>query len=64
MGHSGATVDVQEDWKEKKAQKIVDALLKAKIGQGLAKDPDASDCFSASDAQPKPASRVGQGMVS
>lgn len=38
----GATVDDPEDWKEKKAQKIVDALLKAKIGQGLAKDPEVT----------------------
>jgi ParB-like chromosome segregation protein Spo0J len=37
-----ATVDDPEDWKEKKAQKIVDALLKAKIGQGLAKDPEVT----------------------
>ena len=36
------TVDDPEDWKEKKAQKIVDALLKAKIGQGLAKDPEVT----------------------
>jgi frataxin-like iron-binding protein CyaY len=34
--------DDAEDWKEKKAQKIVDALLKAKIGQGLAKDPEVT----------------------
>src|SRR5262249_1614023 len=33
-------VDDPEDWKEKQAQKIVDALLKAKIGQGLVKDPE------------------------
>lgn len=31
-----------EEWKEKKARKIVDALLKAKIGQGLAKDPEVT----------------------
>lgn len=31
-----------DDWKEKKAQKIVDALLKAKIGQGLLKHPDVT----------------------
>lgn len=29
-----------EDWMEKKARKIVDALLVAKIGQGFGKDPD------------------------
>jgi hypothetical protein len=29
-----------EDWIETEAQKIVDALLKAKIGQGLMKNPD------------------------
>jgi ParB-like chromosome segregation protein Spo0J len=31
-----------DDWKEKKARKIVDALLEAKIGQGLAKDPEVT----------------------
>lgn len=31
-----------EDWKEKKARKIVEALLEAKIGQGLAKDPEVT----------------------
>lgn len=41
-GTSDFSVDDQEAWKEKKAQKIVDALLKAKIGQGLAKDPDVT----------------------
>ncbi len=40
----GAQFDLSdsEDWKERKAQKIVDALLKAKIGQGLAKDPEVT----------------------
>jgi hypothetical protein len=31
-----------QDWRAKKARKIVDALLKAKIGQGLAKDPEVT----------------------
>jgi hypothetical protein len=31
-----------EGWKIAQAQKIVDALLKAKIGQGLAKDPEVT----------------------
>jgi len=31
-----------EDWKEKKARKIVEALLDAKIGHGLAKDPEVT----------------------
>lgn len=30
------------DWKAKNAKKIVDALLKAKIGQGLCKDPEVT----------------------
>jgi hypothetical protein len=29
-----------EDWKEVETQKLVDALLRAKIGQGLSKHPD------------------------
>ena len=29
-----------DEWRERKAKRIVDALLKAKIGQGLSKDPD------------------------
>ena len=31
-----------EDWKAKKAKKIVDALFKAKIGQGLCKDAEVT----------------------
>jgi hypothetical protein len=31
-----------EDWRKKKAEKIVEALLDAKIGQGLAKDPEVT----------------------
>ena len=31
-----------DDWKAKRAKKIVDALLKAKIGQGLCKDPEVT----------------------
>ena len=31
-----------EEWTEKKAKGIVDALLKAKIGQGLAKNPEVT----------------------
>ena len=32
----------REEWIEKKARMIVDALLKAKIGQGLSKDPEVT----------------------
>jgi hypothetical protein len=32
----------EEKWVDKQAQKLVDALLKAKIGQGLAKRPDVT----------------------
>jgi ParB-like chromosome segregation protein Spo0J len=31
-----------DEWRERKAKKIVDALLKAKIGQGLSKDPEVT----------------------
>ena len=42
--HEGAKYEDldPEDWREKKARKIVDALLAAKIGQGLAKDPEVA----------------------
>jgi hypothetical protein len=36
----GEDLKPDDDWKEKETQKLVDALLKAKIGQGLMKHPD------------------------
>ena len=42
LGGVHTAVNDREDWMEKEAQKIVDALLKTKIGQGLAKDPEVT----------------------
>lgn len=41
VGQEGLALDA-DDWRMKKAQKIVAALIKAKIGQGLAKDPSVT----------------------
>jgi hypothetical protein len=38
----GEDLKPDDDWKEKETQKLVDALLKAKIGQGLMKHPDVT----------------------
>ena len=32
----------EDDWTERQVQKLVDALLKAKIGQGLGKHPEVT----------------------
>lgn len=40
MAVAGIEIKVDDEWKQKEAQKLVDALLKAKIGQGLMKHPD------------------------
>jgi ParB-like chromosome segregation protein Spo0J len=40
MAIAGIEIEVDDEWKQKEAQKLVDALLKAKIGQGLMKHPD------------------------
>jgi ParB-like chromosome segregation protein Spo0J len=40
MAVAGIEIEVDDEWKQKEAQKLVDALLKAKIGQGLMKHPD------------------------
>jgi hypothetical protein len=40
MAVAGIEIEVDDEWKQKEAQKMVDALLKAKIGQGLMKHPD------------------------
>jgi ParB-like chromosome segregation protein Spo0J len=40
MALAGIEIEVDDEWKQKEAQKLVDALLKAKIGQGLMKHPD------------------------